>query len=596
MTCCFSAPLHHHRLAARTLPALLAALCMSWGSTHAQTTAPAPTAKPLVSTTTRHAVREGDTLEQLAQRYLGERQQWPQIQSANGGVNPLRLVPGSVLEVPHRLLRASTASVEHVQGSASLSRSSGGSTGVQRGQVLKEGDRLQLSPDAFVTVRLADGSTVQVQSSSDLQLTQLRRKGRAGSLQSVLELQKGGVDIQVPGGAQPTRRLDVVTPVAATSVRGTHFDVQLAADGSSTASVLQGQVAVNTAETVDRSNAAADLRAGQGVAVTAQGQASAPRALLPAVPAQQLPQLAEDAQWLTLPLPAVPDVQAWRVAVAADAQGQQVLRWGEFAAQDTPRFAALDDGHYHLQVRPVDRDGISGYPTTAALKVKAHPVPPLAQSPAPGGLLATGEAQLQCTPVDGVARYRIQVIAVAADSTDVPDASAFAHPLVDAQDLRACELALAQLPAGHYAWRTASIRVLADGQDDAGPFSPAQRMRIAPRPAPLSADDVQEDSLHGVTRIHWAAEPGQRFRLQAFATPDGTTPALDTVLDAPTWTVAGLPAGTWHVRLQIQDPSGLHSAFSPPRAVRVLPLVTDGHGQPIGTGFGLGLEHPTGQP
>ena len=76
-------------------------------------------------------------------------------------------------------------------------------------------------------MRLADGSLVRVQSQSDVVLRQMRRKGRAGSLQSVLDLREGGVEASVPpepGNAQ--RRFEIRTPAASTSVRGTRFLVQ----------------------------------------------------------------------------------------------------------------------------------------------------------------------------------------------------------------------------------------------------------------------------------------------------------------------------------------------------------------------------------
>ena len=55
--------------------------------------------------------------------------------------------------------------------------------------------------------------------------------------------------------------------------------------------------------------------------------------------------------------------------------------------------------------------------------------------------------------------------------------------------------------------------------------------------------------------------------------------------------MSGLPTGTWHVRLQVQDGNGLLSRFSPTRSVQMLPLVQDGSGNTVGTGSGLGLLH-----
>lgn len=542
----------------------------------------------LQTTSITHRVSDGDTLEQLARRYLGDGALWPALQSHNHVPSPYRLQPGSALEIPLRLMRAATASVDYVQGNAHVSRS-GNAAALAKGTPLQEGDRIQLDPDAFVSVRLADGSTVRVQASSQVQLSQLRRRGRAGSLQSVLEVEQGAIEVQVPGKPDARRRLDVITPVAATSVRGTVFDVQLAEDGSATTSVLQGRVSVQSLADAEQTTPTAVLPSNTGIAVAANGQAHPPTPLLPAAAAQELPQRNEDAQWLHLTMPAWAQAQGWRVSISSDAQGQHVLRNGQFKGH-VARFAAVPDGAYYLQARAIDHQGISGWPATTPLLVKAHPVAPLVQTPAPGGVLAQGEAQLQCTSVDGVHSYRHQVITVADNATDI-GTSAFAQPLLQQASQAACALDLASLPAGQYAWRAASVRMV-DGQADQGPFAVAQTFRIAPRPAAPSLDAVRIQSHAGIATIHWPAEPGQRFRLQAFATPDGSTPALDTLLDTPHWTATGLPAGTWYIRIQVQDPSGLHSAFSPPRSVQVLSLVSDSSGQPVSTGSGMGLEHP----
>ncbi|MDO4591390.1 MAG: FecR domain-containing protein [Comamonadaceae bacterium] len=486
-------------------------------------------------------------------------------------------------------MRAATASVDYVQGSAHVSRS-GAAAPLTPGAPLHEGNRIQLDPDAFVSVRLADGSLVRVQANSQVQLNQLRRRGRAGSLQSVLEVQQGAVEVQVPGRPNPQRRLDVLTPVAATSVRGTVFDVQLAADGSVTSSVLQGRVAVQSLTDAQRRQPATALGKHTGLAVSATGQAGVPTPLLPAPAAHELPQLNEDAQWLNLPLPAWEQARSWRVSVSQDVQGQHVLRNGQFQGT-LARFAAIPDGNYFLHARALDHQGISGSPATVPLRVKAHPVAPLVQTPAPGAVLAQGEAELRCTPVAGVSRYHHQVIAILEGQTTTP-ASAFAQAAVQPQEsTTACSVDLRQLPAGHYAWRAASVR-LVQGAADQGPFAAAHAFRIAPRPATLALEDVQVQTSAGVATIHWPAEPGQRFRLQAFAQASGTEAALDTVLNEPRWTASELPPGTWHVRIQVQDPSGLHSAFSPPRSVQVLALLRDSAGHPVVSGAGLGWEHP----
>lgn len=539
--------------------------------------------------TVQHRIQTGDTLEQLARRYLGDTTQWQALQQHNGNIDPYRLPPGQFLEIPLNLLRAATASVDYVQGTANLHRSGQATQPVQRGQPLYEGDALALDPEAFVAVRLADGSTVRVQASSQITLQQLRRRGRAGSLQSVLELQQGGVEVAVPGRPDATRQLEVHTPVAATSVRGTRFDVLVTDSGGSSTAVEHGRVALQG----QADTAATVLRPGLGAAVGQDGHATAPTRQLPAPDSRDLPTTASDAQWLDLPLPPLAGASAYQVQVAADPAGRQVLRNGRFATPQV-RFASLADGDYWLQVRALDAHGIRGQAAQAPLRIKAHPVAPLAQHPAPQAIVPQGDTQLACTPVDEAQAYWLQVAPLAPDQD--PAQARFDQAVAQAEGPE-CSLDVSALPAGRYVWRAASVRWVSGPQGagrlgperDQGPFSAVQTFDLQAPPAMPA--DLATESHQGHTTIFWAGGPGQRYRLQALATPDAAEPQLDLWLDTPQWTVSGLPTGTWHVRLQVQDGNGLLSRFSPTRSVQMLPLVQDGSGNTVGTGSGLGLLH-----
>jgi hypothetical protein len=72
-----------------------------------------------------HQVQPGDTLIALAQHYLGDARQWPQLQSANPMSEPRRLRPGSPLRIPMQLLPLGTAQVAFVQGDARISPANG---------------------------------------------------------------------------------------------------------------------------------------------------------------------------------------------------------------------------------------------------------------------------------------------------------------------------------------------------------------------------------------------------------------------------------------------------------------------------------------
>ncbi|MDR0227146.1 MAG: FecR domain-containing protein [Burkholderiaceae bacterium] len=549
-----------------------------------------------------HRVVAGDTLEQLAARYLGDHRQWSLLQQHNGVANPYRLRPGSVLEIPSRLLRAAAASVEFVQGDVRASRpldhlADTPATGVapspvRQGQALQEGDRLQLAPDAFVAVRLADGSLVRVQSQSDVLLRQMRRKGRAGSLQSVLDLREGSVEATVAPDAQAgQRRFEIRTPAASTSVRGTRFLVQTHGDADSgtgtVAAVDHGSVAVDSTLPAAQGGGTL-LHPGQGLAVAADGRIGQARDMLDAPDTSAWPALAEDANWVSLPLPTQAGAVRYQVMLARDAELTQVLRNGSFTASPL-RLSGVEDGDYVLSIRGVDAQGVPGRASSHALRVKAHPVPPLYEAPAADAVVGLGRAGLQCTRVVGAARYRIQVAAAA------PDADAFAHPVVDARDLQDCGLAaeaLASLPAGRYLWRAASVRLLPDGQADQGPFAAPQGLQLAVAPRQPSADALQLDGGQGQgsRHIRWSGEAGQRYRVQAASGQDFAQPLVDVWVDRPEWSTEALPPGNYFMRLQIEDANGLRSEFSAARQFQTGSWITDASGRMLHMGHGDRLQ------
>lgn len=551
----------------------------------AQASPPAPLGDEVA-----HIVKEGDTLEGLARDYLAAPRQWQQLQARNKVADPRRLQPGSVIWIPVRLQPSESATVQFVQGAVTAQAQAGDAPApVSPGGKLEEGTALQVGPESFVAVKLADGTVVRVQAQSELQLRQLRRRGRAGSVQSVLEMHKGGVESTVPPSTEPLRRFEIRTPLAVTSVRGTHFSVAMADSGQTTASVLNGSVAVQSRRDTD-SHPGASLTAptallapGQGLAVATDGTVGTARPLLPPPDTSGMPAMLGDASLLAIDLPTAPGATRYLAQVAQDEALTQVLRHGSFA-DGRLRWKALEDGRYYLAVRSVDEAGIAGQPAVQPFTVKTRPVAPLHQSPAPGAVVPSGAAELRCTEVPGVRWYRVQV---AADTK-------FSEPLRDEQRLDECRLPIGALPVGNYFWRMASVQQLPGGQPDQGPFAPPQPFTVAERPATLSLQALQADDGEPTVRLHWPAQPGQRFRLQLAAASDAAfaQPAQDSVLDAPTWTGSNLPAGEYLVRIQVLDPSGLESEFSQPRKIRVGTGIRTGAGLPVSTSSGA----PVGRP
>ncbi|MPS88274.1 MULTISPECIES: FecR domain-containing protein [Comamonas] len=546
------------------------------GVAHAQIT-------PRASDAIAHRVVSGDTLEVLAARYLGDHKRWTALQSHNKVLDPLRLRPGSVLEIPTRLLRAAMASVEFVQGDVQSTRSLDHladsakvpTQPVQKGQLLQEGDSLQVPANAFVSVRLADGSLVRVQSESDVELRQMRRKGRAGSLQSVIDLREGAIEANVPRQANGERRFEVRTQAASTSVRGTRFLVWSDGQGRTAAAVDEGSVAVHTGQP------SALLKPGQGLSVSADGQLGKPTAMLAAPDIAAWPALVEDASWVSLPLPAMAGAVRYQVLLAQDKDLTQIVRGGLFT-QSPARLTGVEDGSYIAAIRAIDANGIPGKPSLQALRVKAHPVPPLYESPAPDATVGQGQHGLKCTQVTEASAYRIQVVAAN---------GSFAQPLIDAGELKDCALpaeALARLPVGEYLWRAGSIRTLGNGQPDAGPFAAPQKMKLA---LPPQSPELQIGGApgEGSSHIHWTGEEGQRYRIVVASDAGFAAPLVDTWVTQPQWNTQELPPGTYYLQMQVEDANGLRSNLSAARQFQTGNWVTTSEGQTLTSGDGLRL-------
>ena len=531
----------------------------------------------------RHTVQSGDTLEAVAKRYLRDPQQWQAVGTLNGVKNPLRLPIGSVIVIPAHLVGYQDVTISHVKGIAQARSPLLGSDwqGVVSGAKLTEGDELRVPAGSFVTLRFADGSSVRINENSELKLSELRKSSRTDEQQSVLDLSRGGLESHVTPVMEQRRKrkFEIKTPMATTSVRGTVFSVSISESGKAITAVDKGVVDVQGRQAAQQ----ARVKAGQGVAVANNGQVGPTVALLQAPSLQANPAVFEDANFLTLQLGEVPQAQKYGVVLALDPELARVVLH-ESHASPTFKFEAIADGTYYMSARAIDAQGIPGMPAVQAIKVKATPVPPLYASPAPGGLIGLSDGELLCTEGGtGIAGYRIQVAA----SQD------FSNPLQDSGVVDNCYASATGLGVGSYFWRVASVRKLADGSLDQGPFAQPQAFKTGSNPPTLGADALSpaETNNPNQLQLSWQAEAGQRFNLQ-LASDEAFSDARSYELDTPQWASDSLPPGDYYVRIQVLDPSGLKSRYSAPRKLPVEPAIMTGAGSVLKSGDGKSVLSP----
>jgi len=534
-----------------------------------------------------HEVAEGETWQTIAARYLPRASQWKALQRFNRIADPAALKPGMVLRIPARLMKPAAlhAQVEFVRGqSTAVPPAAGGRrtapppAPLAAGTTLAEGSRIHVPDDGYLRLRLADGSVVQVLAGSDVALRRLRRRARATSFESVLDVQRGKVESEVTK-QPPGRVFEIHAPGAVASVRGTRFDVSVDAQGRVGAAVTQGSVALQPRDGRRRpSGRAARVTAGQGL-VAQGGRLGPQRALPPAPDLDGVPAVHQHPDRLAFDLGGSEAPGGYEVRVAYGDDFREVLRDGRFADRSI-RFPALEDGDYTLGVRALDADGLAGPETRRRIRVHARPVPPLYQHPAPGARMTPDAAELVCAETEGAQWIHLQV-SRRAD---------FSAPEIDAPQLARCRLRLDGLPPGDYHWRVASVNAAAGGAQDHGPFAPPQRFSLVATPT-IEGLDIA-DAAENPT-LHWSAADGLRFRGQVARDAAFTEVVHEAdLLQTPSWTIAGLPRGLYFVRLQAHDAMGLAGPFSPPRRLRVGAVVHSSSGSAVLDGGGEPVERP----
>lgn len=549
---------------------------------------------------TTHRVEEGQTLPSIAATYLRSPKQWPLLQKLNRIQDPNKIAVGTMLQIPARLMKpaAINARVEFVRGSPTAISAAAaadpaaprrelakGATGVPApasaiaeplaiGNTLVEGAKIKVPEDGYLLLRLADGSIVRILAGSDVELKRLRRRGAASdSFESIIDVRGGKVESEV--SKQPKGRVfEIHAPGAVASVRGTHFDVAVGLDGRTGTSVSEGTVAVQVRKPARGASRNTTVTAGQGVLVDGNGKFGERRALPAAPDLTALPAEYQDADQLVFDLGESEASTRHEVRIARDNTFREVLRDGMFAGRAV-KFVALDDGKYMLGIRSVDTEGLAGAEARRSIRVHAHPVPPLYQSPAPDARVTSEAAQLVCSEVAGTEVH-----------LQVSSRADFSQPEVDQPGLSRCRLGLATLPLGDYYWRVASVQTPGPGH---GPFATPQRFSLiaTPKVGTLDVADAGD-----VPTLNWSAVAGHSFHGQIAKDEAFRQIVLEADLKAPRWTINGVERGAYYVRLRARDASGAEGPYSPPRLLRIGGVVRTSTGGGVVSGDGEPLARP----
>lgn len=494
-----------------------------------------------------HSAVAGDTLVHLAARYLIKPNDWQSLQKVNKIADPYRIRPGTAIRIPIADMNTELAPAKVVSVGGPVEA---GSTKLAVGSAVVEGQNIKTGDNGFVTLKLADGSVLVVNSKSKMRLDAARTITNTNGIPVTrVMLESGRVEAQVEKQKRAgPGRFEIRTPTSNMGVRGTKFRVSSDDDGKTArGEVLEGLVNVAGSD----ANAAIDVGAGFGT-VVAQSQPPLQAVKLAAAPDLSSTSKLQERPVLRFQFADQPDARGYRAQVASDIAFADLRAEAIFKSAEA-KFADLADGQYFLRVRAIDSLGIEGSDTVLPFRLKARPEPPFTSAPQNNGKFSGNQAAFSWSSASEAASYRFQL------SRDV----AFMAPLVDEKSYKGASYAPATtLAPGNYFWRVASIR--ADG--DAGPFSDVQSFLL--KPVPAAPNPPKEDGNR--VSFSWGAEPGQKFDFQLARDSGFKDLVTEQKTDKPEISIDKPgDAGTYFMRYRATDPDGFVAPYSSAQSFEV---------------------------
>lgn len=488
-----------------------------------------------------YTISPGDTLAQIAERYLDRPGNWKVLQKLNKVNNPNRLKCGGVLRIPYALSTQSEsfAEVVWVRGEVFLASKSLPVT-IAQGSQLKMGDTVLTGHNSSVTLRFLDQSRLLVSADSRIKLTRMIRDRKSGESKTQVLLETGSAESIVTPSQSVDAHYEVKTPALSLAVRGTRYRVMVdSLTGTTRGMVSEGTVMASA------QNKTVKLTEGMGT-VAARGAApSAPQVLLEA-PELEKPTVSQ----ATLPM-----IFSWRPLAGAQKYRVELLdREGNFqleeslAATTQARWDNLANGQYQLRISGVDSSGLEGKPATHVFTLNARPEPPMLRLPVNGSIVNAGKVPFRWALSPSIQYYRFEV----SDKAD------FSHMLSLVKQLPGNLLGVhLMLPPGRYFWRVAAATQGAGF----GPYSDAQSFEVK-----KSADNGKgevKDAPKSVVLRWKEGNAGQKYQIQVSLESEFQAALLDVVQNEPQITFESKGKGPYYVRLRRIDPDGLVVSFEP---------------------------------
>ncbi|WP_426358618.1 FecR domain-containing protein [Pseudocolwellia sp. HL-MZ19] len=402
-----------------------------------------------------YVVSNGDSLWNISSKFLKNIDYYTQLQQLNNIKYPKRMKPGTVIRIPMEWIKHTpvSAHISFLKGESQFLRNKVLNP-LTSSTTLVLGDEVRTGDNGSATVIFADGSEMVLFKNTIVAFDHLSAYGKTGMVDTRIRVIQGKVETNAQKNKGPGSRLDISTPSAISSVRGTVYRVSNTGKNISTVEVLEGTVAVAG----EQPNNIIKVATGQGTRIEKGEEPTKPVPLLAPPTITTLQTLFEKApkiQW-------VENNKAEKYNIQLSEQNNfKSILWGQSTSNTSIILPELADGIYYYRITATDTLGIEGLPVVKKFTLNLVPsAPKLNHSPKK----ILGYNQLStlewAASIDGADSYQIEI------AKDEQFTETVVNKTITATQIQLSE----DLAFGDYFWRVSSIKDLNTGIDK-GPAS-----------------------------------------------------------------------------------------------------------------------------
>ena len=317
-----------------------------------------------------YVISNGDNLWNITAKFLKSIDYYTELQKLNNIKYPKRIKPGNVIRIPMEWIKHSPASarISFTQGDIQFLRNNKLNTLTSETSLVL-GDEVRTGENGSTTIVFADGSEMVLFKNTIVAFDHLSSYGKTGMVDTRIRVIQGKVETNAKKNKGPGSRLDILTPSAISSVRGTIYRVSNTKNNISTVEVIEGNVSVAG----KKSNKAISVETGQGTRIEKGIEPTKPVPLLSppnVITTQTYFEQAPSIAWHKKT-----KAERYNVQLSSQKNFKKII-WGKITTDTTIVFPELSDATYYYRITAIDTLGIEGIPAYKSFTINLSPMAP----------------------------------------------------------------------------------------------------------------------------------------------------------------------------------------------------------------------------